>query len=144
MISSMVTSFLMSKALTVVCLMPGLSADYAPIFRNAPKSVKFDCKRVYLELYAGAKVATRALRKDGCAVIAFEIDDGPEFDLTRACVHQIILGWIRGGCVAAVFLGTQCIARPGPEPDEGRLVPAGAPSGATLAFLVSPACVIGT
>ncbi len=51
--------------------------------RNALKSAKFDCKRVYLELYAGAKVVTRALRKDGCAVIAFEIDDGPEFDLTR-------------------------------------------------------------
>ena len=77
-------------------------------FRNALRSAKCDRKRVYLELYAGAKVVTAALRKDGCGVIAFEIDDGPEFDLTRACVHRTILGWIRGGCVAAVFLGTQC------------------------------------
>jgi len=80
--------------------------------RNALKSVKFDCKRVYLELYAGAKVVTGALRKDGCAVIAFEIDDGPEFDLTRACAS----------------------ARHGLEPDEALLVPAGAPSEAMLAF----------
>ena len=77
-------------------------------FRDALRSAKFDCKRVYLELYAGACVVSSMLQKDGCAVISFEIDNGPEFDLTWPCLHQVNLGWLRGGCVACVFLGTQC------------------------------------
>ena len=72
-------------------------------FRDALRSAKFDCKRVHLELYAGAGVESSMLRKDGCAVICFAIDNGPEFDLTRPCVHQTILGWLRGVVLPVSF-----------------------------------------
>jgi len=50
----------------------------------------------------------KELRKFGYAVIAFELDEGPEFDLTRPCVLDVIRGWIRGGCVLGLFFGTPC------------------------------------
>ena len=54
--------------------------------------------------------------------MSFEIDDGPELDLLRTATHRLILGWVRSGCIAGVFLGTQCSswsrARHGP-PESG-------------------------
>ena len=61
-----------------------------------------------LECFAGEGSVAKALRKLGYAVITFEIDDGPEFDLTKATVQNMIGGWIRGGCVLGILFGTPC------------------------------------
>ena len=54
----------------------------------------------------------------GYGVIAFEIDAGEQYNLLHPVVRRVLLGWLRSGCVRAVWLGTTCTswsrARRGP------------------------------
>ena len=77
-------------------------------FCRAIAGAKFKKRCIFLELYAGKKVVTRAIKRLGFACLAFEIDDGLEFNLINPIVHRLILGWLSSGCIAGVFLGTQC------------------------------------
>ena len=77
-------------------------------FRLALKQAKANHTRLFLELYAGVQVVSRHIRKLGFACLAFEIHNGPQYDLLRPCIHKRIVGWIRSGVICGVFLGTQC------------------------------------
>jgi hypothetical protein len=77
-------------------------------FRNAVKQAKHHKRKIFLELYAGTGRTGAAVRRSGFGCLSFEIKQGPEFDLTRLCVHKRILGWIASGCIAGVVLETQC------------------------------------
>ena len=61
-----------------------------------------------LELYAGCKRVSRAVRRLGFGMLGFEVLDGPQFDLLNPAVAQLVDSWIAGGCVGFVFLGTPC------------------------------------
>jgi hypothetical protein len=82
------------------------------------KLASHDRSRVILDLYAGTGGVAKAVRRLGFACIEFDIKHGPHFDLTRRVAHDRILGWLKSGVVAAVFLATQCTswsrARRGP------------------------------
>ena len=70
---------------------------------------------VFLELYAGCAVLSRKVSQHGLGVLAFDVAAGAEFDLTAPLVQRIILGWMRAGIVAGLWLafpcGTYSIAR---------------------------------
>ena len=71
-----------------------------------------------MELFAGSARVTKALRRLGYGCVPIDIDYGVEFDLFNSEVSDRIIGWIRGGCICGVFLGTPCsswsVARHGP------------------------------
>ena len=71
-----------------------------------------------LELYAGSGGVSRALRSCGWGCLGFELGNGAPFDLLNPTVRSVVRGWILGGSVAGVFLGTPCsswsLARRGP------------------------------
>ena len=75
-------------------------------------------KQCFLELFSGTGRVSSYVRSLGFAVISFDIFFGPEFDLLRPCVLQLINGWIRGGVILGCYFGTPCsswsLARRGP------------------------------
>ena len=71
----------------------------SPAARNA---------KIVLELFAGKSELTTALRRQGFVVLAFEILNGAEFDLTRRSTQQAVLSWIRAGMIEFVHLGVPC------------------------------------
>ena len=75
--------------------------------QHALRRSSHDRKRVILDLYAGTGGVAVAVRRLGSACIEFDIKHGPHFDLTRKVVHNKILGWLKSGVAAAVFLTTQ-------------------------------------
>ena len=86
--------------------------------RLALKRARRDRYRVFLDLYAGSAGISHFIERTSHGCIVFEISLGNQYDLTRTCVHKLILGWITSGVVCGVFLATQCsswsLARHGP------------------------------
>ena len=96
----------------------GVAARLHAHFRRALRNATHDRKRVYLELFAGVGHVSKFLHKKGYAVITVDIIHGPEFDVLNKSVFNTIVGWIKSGAVAGVWLGTPCAswsrARHGP------------------------------
>ena len=65
-------------------------------------------RTVFLELYSGHGGISKHLRIKGAAVLEFELDRGPQYDLTRKGVRRLLLGWLRSGVVRGAWLGTIC------------------------------------
>ena len=63
---------------------------------------------VVLELFAGSKALSRKFADLGARVLSFEIEDGPQFDLSRRETQTLILQLIRSGRVSYVHLGVPC------------------------------------
>lgn len=63
---------------------------------------------MFLELFAGAGVLTKALRRQGYAVLPFDVANGADQDLLHPTVLSTIEGWLSAGIVTGVWLGTPC------------------------------------
>ena len=72
--------------------------------RNASLSKR----QVFVELYSGSGRIAAALRHAGYGCVEFELDRGPQYDLTRKVVRQVLAGWLRGGVIRGAWLGTIC------------------------------------
>ena len=96
------------------CVMPICLSDHQiksrlrSHFRKALRAAKFSTCQIFLELYAGSAPVSSHIKKAGYAVLAFEITQGAEFDLTDKRVHAVLLGWLRSKCIAGVFISVQC------------------------------------
>ena len=91
------------------CLSPGEIHDkLKKHFRRALSHATNTPTKLFLELFAGRGKVSRALQRSGFASLAFDIENGPEFDLTHPRVLSIIKGWISSGCILGVCLETQC------------------------------------
>ena len=77
-------------------------------FREAKNIAKQGHKRVFLELFSGCGAISKALSNMGFAVLAFDIRNGPQYDLTKRSVLDLIRSWISAGEIAAVWFGTPC------------------------------------
>lgn len=71
-----------------------------------------------MELFAGIGVLSSYLKRRGLGVVTIDWAKGSHFNLAKPHILKRILGWIRGGCVHLVWLGTPCTswsrARRGP------------------------------
>ena len=64
---------------------------------------------VFLEIFSGSGRLGRAVgRVVGIAVLLWDINFGPEYDLTNPSIQQRVMEWIRTGYVVAGHLGTPC------------------------------------
>ena len=72
------------------------------------RQAKINRRQVFVELYAGSGGVSCQLRALGYGAIAFEINHGEHFDLLNRTVNQILRGWISGGVVRGMHLGTPC------------------------------------
>ena len=64
---------------------------------------------VFLEIFSGSGRLGRAVgRVVGIAVLLWDINFGPEYDLTNPSIQQRVMEWIRIGYVVAGHLGTPC------------------------------------
>ena len=61
-----------------------------------------------LDLFAGAKGVAAACRKLGVPAESYELNDGPEFDLSREQVVTNILKRMRQGQIRGIAMGTPC------------------------------------
>ena len=77
---------------------------------DALESARLPHLGVHLELYSGKSFYAKKLRASGLAVVAFDIQYGPEFNLNNKFVQRTILGWIEGNLISTVWLGTPCIS----------------------------------
>ena len=75
-------------------------------FRKAKNIAKQGHKGVFLELFSGCGAISKALSNMGFAVLAFDIRNGPQYDLTKRSVLDLIRSWILAGEIAAVWFGT--------------------------------------
>ena len=74
------------------------------LFRTTCK--RFQCRRVFLDLFCGDHGVERSLKRKGHAVIALDINDDSRIDLTDPQVLSVVLGWIKSGCVKGIWLAT--------------------------------------
>ena len=66
-------------------------------------------KGVFLILFSGVSSGIRSwLNKRGYAVIAFDISVSQDYDLSKRNVIDCVLGWIKAGLVAGVWLSPPC------------------------------------
>ena len=87
-------------------------------FRRALKQARRRKFHLCLELFAGTGRLAASWSKQGYGSLAFEIDQGPEFDLTCRTTSNTLKGWIASHAITCVWLGTPCTswsrARRGP------------------------------
>ena len=87
-------------------------------FRKALAESWNGSRKVFLDLFCGDAGVSKKLRNLGFAVVSVDIVIHPSFDLCDPSVFKVIEGWIRGGCIHAVWLATPCTtwsrARHGP------------------------------
>ena len=87
---------------------------------NAPISDK----PVFIEIFSGSGRLGRAIsRFTNWYVLLWDVQYGPEYDLTLLHVQWKVLGWLRAGKIIGAHLGTPCRTftrardcRPGPPP----------------------------
>jgi hypothetical protein len=93
------------------------------LLHNTLSQARFRRAQVFLDLFGGCGRVSKSWRRRGYATLCFEIGQGPEFDLCNPKVIQVILGWIRAGVVAGIWLATPCStwsrARRGPRDRRG-------------------------
>ena len=77
-------------------------------FKRALSSAQHRRRCLFLELYSGDGGISKCLRDMGYGVMSFDIVNGPQFDLTRKCVQQLLHGWLTSGCILGAWLGTIC------------------------------------
>ena len=98
---------------------------------RAPTAPALTKRRVILDLFAGEGGVGRRCKRYGYHVIKYELNDGPEFDLTSPTVLAFIEKLIRSGKVHAVMLATPCtsfsVARDRTRPIRSRTRPWGLP-----------------
>ena len=73
-----------------------------------PKRSLDKTTKIVLELFSGKGELSRALRREGLTVVAFEILVGAEFGLSRRTTQLAFLSLIRVGLVECVHLGFPC------------------------------------
>lgn len=65
--------------------------------------------KAFLELFAGTGRLSAAVQASGCPVLEpVEIANDPAFDLRRRWTQQLVLRWLKSGCIGLVHLGTPC------------------------------------
>ena len=88
------------------------------IFKRVMKQFKKQFHGVFLDLFSGDGEVGKHLNRLGYPVISIDVCDDPRFDLTNRRVLNVVKGWIKSGCVLAIWLGTPCTswsrARHGP------------------------------
>ena len=77
-------------------------------FKQALASASRSKHGIFLELFSGEGGVSKQLRKLGYGVMSFEILLGGQYDVTRKCVVDLILGWISSGCILGIWFGTPC------------------------------------
>ena len=77
-------------------------------FRTALKAASRAKRLVFLEVFSGSGGLSAAIRRRGCAALSLDIRLGRECDITKKHVLSLIEGWLSGGCVAGLWLGTPC------------------------------------
>jgi len=65
--------------------------------------------KVFLELFSGSGRVGQAVKMKGGAVIFFDIEEDPRFDLTRSDVQGVLWLWVGRGVVWGAWLGTCCV-----------------------------------
>ena len=65
-------------------------------------------RRIFLDLFSGTSGVGNCIRRQGYAVLSFDIRNGPEFNLCHPVVVNVPLGWITGGVVVGIWLATTC------------------------------------
>ena len=73
-----------------------------------PRRTRFVAPPVFVEVFSGKGDLAKALRELGCLVIEWDIDFGPEWDLTRPSVAKQLRGWVAGGLVWGLHFGVPC------------------------------------
>ena len=86
----------------------GTSAWLESVLGEALRSAVWRRGQVYLALFAGTDPVGAMVKKMGGAVIRFELELDPRYDLTQPEVQETVLKWIRLGIAWATFLGTHC------------------------------------
>ena len=88
------------------------------LFRQAVQGAKFRKRLVFLDLFCGDGGVSKAIRRQGFAVVSIDINNHPKLDLCAPDVQKLIFGWIRSRCIIGVWLATPCTtwsrARHGP------------------------------
>lgn len=75
-------------------------------FRLALKNSKSHSRKVFLDLFAGHQGITKSIFSHGFGCVAVDSDIDPRYDLTDNSILKLIEGWIRGGCISSIWLGT--------------------------------------
>ena len=68
---------------------------------------RFRKRECFLELFAGTAVVSRKIRQFGFACMAFEVNNGEQYDLTHPAIIDLVHGWIQGGVILGVFFWHQ-------------------------------------
>ena len=63
---------------------------------------------IVLEIFCGTAHLSKALRSHGMGVVSLDTKLSDAHDISRKVVADLIIGWITGGAVACVWLGTPC------------------------------------
>ena len=80
------------------------------LFRQAVQGAKFRKRLVFLDLFCGDGGVSKAIRRQGFAVVSIDINNHPKLDLCAPDVQKLIFGWIRSRCIVGVWLATPCTA----------------------------------
>lgn len=87
-------------------------------FGAALRQARHRKAQLFLELFASSGQVAAQWRAAGYGAMAFEINLGDHFDVTRPSTMRLIKGWLRSHCVSGMWLGTPCTtwsrARRGP------------------------------
>ena len=57
-------------------------------------------------MFAGHQGITKSIFSHGFGCVAVDSDTDPRYDLTDNSILKLIEGWIRGGCISSIWLGT--------------------------------------
>ena len=88
------------------------------MFKEACKKSRERRRQVFLDLFCGDQGISKSITRHGFGVVSIDINLDSRLDLARKDIQNLLLGWIRSGCVIGVWLATPgttwCQARHGP------------------------------
>ena len=76
--------------------------------RAALKSCKKRDRRIFVEVFSGHGNLSRALRRRGVGVIAWDWQHGEHFNLLHDDVFRTLKGWLRSCAIWGIWFGTPC------------------------------------
>ena len=62
--------------------------------------------QLFLDVSSGTGGISKALKVLGCAPQALDIKHGPQYDVTRPAVMDLLLGWMASGAIMGIWCGT--------------------------------------
>ena len=78
------------------------------LFQQEIRKTKPRQRRIFLDVFSGCGRIASQLRRRGLACIAIDNCLDPRLDVLKPKILNVIRGWIKGGCVQAIWLATPC------------------------------------